>query len=656
MKIIFMTNPDTLTALPYLKALLQSRHRLIGIVTPKRGLKKNLLRSFWNYGMSFFVMRLKGVLRARVQFWRRRSGLLPDDKEYLSVEEFLLDHSLPHLKPASLKEAHFLQELQKGGPDLILVSTLSQKLEGEILRLPRYGCVNLHAGILPQERGPAGPFWALYYDQTKTGVTFHQMTGQFDQGDILFQKEVPVLALDTEASLSQRIAQAGAQALSVFLDQLEKGSLHPRPQGKGEFRRRPYRQERKELQVRLLKRKVSHFGIFKRIFPVTATPIHFSDVSTVFKMGDPQALFLFEEALARYVNRRFAVTTGSGKGALYLILKTLSRRSPKREVVLPAYTDAGLILSIQKAGCIPRLCDISLEYLNFSLRNLERSISQETLAVVLTEMFGFSSPLEELLAYLKTKKIPTIEDSAQSFGGGYQGRRFGSLGDVSFVSFGKGKNLPTFGGGAILTDDVQWAQEMKQESRKLPSSFRDRFSCPFLLLGQAAVVRPWIYGTVRGWLSPFRSRSVPKEIHLASLTAAQARVGLSLLKRLDALTERRRQNGFFWYSHLKTVQGLRVPQPADPDGAGYPQFPILFEEVEKRKRAQGALEKIGVESSIFYPYALHHLFPELGEGKGKDPFPNATWVSQRLLTLPVHPFLDKEHLLFAARCLKETLE
>ena len=644
-----MTNPETPTAAPYAEALLRGSHPFVGVVIPERGLGgRSFLRSLQDYGWQFFWMRIKEMLRARIRFWLKRTSLFPVQKTYLSTEEFLLDHPLPLLKPRSLREPTFLKELRNWQPDLILVSTLSHKVPPDLLTLPRHGCINLHAGLLPDERGPAGPFWALYYDQAKTGVTFHRMTEQFDRGEILFQEEVPVFLSDTESSLSQRIAQTGAESLCRFLDDLEKGALRPRPQTNGEFRRRPHRRHRKELHAKM-SRRASRWGPFRKMYPVTATPIPFSDFSSFFRKGGGEE---FEAALGRWAGRRFALTTGSGKGALYLILKEWVKRSARREVILPAYTDAGLVLSIQKAGCTARLCDVSLDDFGFSLDGLRKSISEKTLAVVWVEMFGLSGPSEEAFSLLKREGILVVEDCAQSFGGGYRGKRFGSFGDASFLSLGRGKNLPTFWGGAILTDDAPLAEALKKECRDLPHPFRDRATAPFFLLGQSTVVHPWIYGALREFLFPLRSRSVPTEIRLSSLTDAQAKIGLSLLTRLEELTRERGKNGSLWRIQLETIRGIRLPRPTDPDGAAYPQFPILFEEISKRTKAQEILKGVGIESSVFYPHAVDGPFPALGD---QGHFPNAQWIAQRILTVPVHPFLDEERICLAARSLREGL-
>ncbi|HIE33246.1 MAG TPA: methionyl-tRNA formyltransferase [Thermodesulfobacteriaceae bacterium] len=146
------------------------------------------------------------------------------------VKEVALEADLPVFEPERIKDSAFLADLAKLAPDLIVVAAYGKILPKEILDLPRYGCWNIHASLLPKYRGAAPIQWALINGERETGITIMQMDEGLDTGPILLQKSLTIGEDETFGELYQRLAQLGAEALMEALELFKVGQLSPRPQ------------------------------------------------------------------------------------------------------------------------------------------------------------------------------------------------------------------------------------------------------------------------------------------------------------------------------------------------------------------------------------------------------------------------------------------
>jgi len=146
------------------------------------------------------------------------------------VKTLALQHGLPLLQPEKVKEENFIQWLKGKNPDLIVVVAFGQILPPKILRIPLYGCINLHASLLPKYRGAAPINWALINGEEATGVTTILMNEWMDTGDILLQRETKIEQEDDALTLSHRLSTLGAKLLLETISQLKKGSLTSMPQ------------------------------------------------------------------------------------------------------------------------------------------------------------------------------------------------------------------------------------------------------------------------------------------------------------------------------------------------------------------------------------------------------------------------------------------
>ncbi len=168
-----------------------------------------------------------------------------------AVKQLALAHGIPVLQPDKLRDPAFLEQVRQLSPEAILVAAYGKILPRSLLDLPPRGAINVHGSLLPKYRGAAPIQRALLAGDPATGVTIMQMNERMDAGDILLQQEVPIRPDDTSASLSARMAEAGAALLVETLDRLERGEVRPEAQREQEATLAPMvRKEEGEIDWR----------------------------------------------------------------------------------------------------------------------------------------------------------------------------------------------------------------------------------------------------------------------------------------------------------------------------------------------------------------------------------------------------------------------
>src|SRR5512143_8255 len=137
---------------------------------------------------------------------------------------------LPVMQPPKLRAAEAMEQLVAWSPDLIVVAAFGQILRPAVLGLPKYGCINVHASLLPRWRGAAPIQAAVLAGDEETGVTIMKMDEGVDTGGILAQRALAIAPDETSGSLAERISEAGARLLVETLPAYLTGQLQPRPQ------------------------------------------------------------------------------------------------------------------------------------------------------------------------------------------------------------------------------------------------------------------------------------------------------------------------------------------------------------------------------------------------------------------------------------------
>ncbi len=187
MKAVFMGTPDI--AAEVLKSLLNSKHEIIAVVTqPDRpkGRGKELAKS--------------------------------------PVKLIAEERGIPVLQPERVKAPEVVEQLRALQPDIILVAAFGQIISKDILDIPPYGCINVHASLLPEYRGAAPIQWAILDGKATTGITIMRMDEGIDTGDMICSVEIPITKEETGGSLHDKLAAAGGPLLLSAMEQIAEGT------------------------------------------------------------------------------------------------------------------------------------------------------------------------------------------------------------------------------------------------------------------------------------------------------------------------------------------------------------------------------------------------------------------------------------------------
>ena len=140
------------------------------------------------------------------------------------VKETALKYNLPVYQPKKVREPEFVELLRSLKPDVMVVAAFGQIITKEILEMPKYGCINVHASLLPAYRGAAPIQWAVIYGDKESGVTIMQMDEGIDTGDMIEKAVVPIAEDETGGSLFDKLRHTGAKLCVKVLKDLEEGT------------------------------------------------------------------------------------------------------------------------------------------------------------------------------------------------------------------------------------------------------------------------------------------------------------------------------------------------------------------------------------------------------------------------------------------------
>ena len=150
------------------------------------------------------------------------------------VKACALKYGIPVLQPVKIREPEEIKRLSALEADIFVVAAYGQILSEEILRMPRFGCVNIHASLLPKYRGAAPIQWVILNGEKETGITIMQMDKGVDTGDMLMKCVIPIEKRETGESLHDKLCEAGARLITEALLKIEKGELRPEKQNEEE--------------------------------------------------------------------------------------------------------------------------------------------------------------------------------------------------------------------------------------------------------------------------------------------------------------------------------------------------------------------------------------------------------------------------------------
>ena len=330
----------------------------------------------------------------------------------------------------------------------------------------------------------------------------------------------------------------------------------------------------------------------------------------------------FEALLRDYLAAPSAQTCISATGGLLMALLALDLQ-PEEEVITTPMTFAATLNTIVLAGGRPRLVDVQRGTYNLDVEQLAAAINPRTRAIVPVHFAGLPADLDPLYALADQHGLRVIEDAAHAIGSEYKGRKIGSFGDTQVFSFHPNKNITTGEGGCVVTRDAR----MRERIELLRFHGIDRNAFPEL-----------------------KKKGLPNyDIALAgykfNMMDLQAALGLHQLPQLDAFNQRRRELVERYYRAFAGCRGLILPQrpPYAHQHAWHLFAPLVNTGPAglSREDFMLALKAEGIGAGLHYQAIHLGRFYQETFGFRRGDFPQAEFISDRVVSLPLFPSLTE---------------
>ena len=312
----------------------------------------------------------------------------------------------------------------------------------------------------------------------------------------------------------------------------------------------------------------------------------------------------FENLFASYCNTKHAIGVSSGTDALLLALKSLGIRDGD-EVITSPFTFFATAGSICNTGAKPVFVDIEPESFNIRPDLIEKCISKKTKAIIPVHLYGQCADMDPILEIAKKHDIKVIEDSAQSIGAEYKGRKSGSMGDLGCFSFFPSKNLGGLGDGGMVTCNSDELEEL-------------------IYMLRIHGGNPKNYYPVLG----INGR----------LDTIQASVLIKKLRHIDLWCEKRREKASYYTERMK---GLNLVKPKAKKFNKH-VFHLYVIRVQERDRFIEHLRANNIDCAVHYPVPQHlqKCLAYLGYKEGD--MPEAERAAKETVSLPIFPEITKE--------------
>jgi perosamine synthetase len=304
----------------------------------------------------------------------------------------------------------------------------------------------------------------------------------------------------------------------------------------------------------------------------------------------------FEKEFSRFIGTEYGLTVSNGTTALHLALSALGIKSGD-EVIVPDLTFISPINAVLYNNAIPVLCDIDKNNWCIDSKKIENLITNKTKAIIVVHLYGNSADMDEIMDIAKKHNLYVIEDTAESLGTTYKGKKLGSIGDIGCFSFYGNKTMTTGEGGFCTTNNKELYEKML--------ILRDH--------GMTSKKRYW-------------HEFIGYNYRMTNLQAA---LGVAQLERIDYFIKRKHKIGSIYNERLKNKVYLH-PEGNDYNGT-YWLYSILMENENDRDNLMDFLYKNGIDTRRFF-YPVHVMPPY--KKYTKEDYPVSTDISKRGINLP----------------------
>nr|MBA4405139.1 hypothetical protein [Nanoarchaeum sp.] len=369
----------------------------------------------------------------------------------------------------------------------------------------------------------------------------------------------------------------------------------------------------------------------------------------------------FERKFAEYHSAQHALATGSCRISFYLVIRALNIRDGD-EVILPAFNMSAFpkILKLNKIK--PIFVDIDRKTLNIDVRKIEKSITCKTKAIVAVHLFGSPCDMDDIVDIARRYNLALIEDCANTIAATYKGKLVGTFGDAACFSFGFSKDIPTFGGGIVLTNNEALYKKIKQiySEFTFPGKFETFkiFVKNFIVMlatckGMFSLVTyPFILLTKLVNSDIFGDLFEEKDDMITSIKKRrymnfQGLIAIDRLNNLPKLQTKRIVNARIYNKLLGNINSIKIPETSFDGNHVYWKYPVW---VEDRAQVVREFIKHGIDCRGVQAYDCNNyrIFNEF-----KRNCPISEEASKKVLTLPVYSDLNEKDIIFISNLLRD---
>jgi len=334
----------------------------------------------------------------------------------------------------------------------------------------------------------------------------------------------------------------------------------------------------------------------------------------------------FEKSLCSFTGASHAIAVNSGTSALDIAVGALGFPAGS-EIITTPFTFAASANCALYNGCKPVFADINPHTLNIDPAQVEKKITKKTKAIVCVDYAGQPCQMGELSELAKKHGLVLIEDAAHSLGAKYNGKKVGTLADLTTFSFHPVKHITTGEGGAVATQDEGLAAKLRMLRNhgidKAPSE-RQGYLYDMKMLGKN-----------------YR------------ITDFQCALGVSQMKKLPQFLSRRREIAKLYEKELSSAGGVSTPTVLPNVLHAYHLFPVLLDEPKIRDRVFESMRKKGIGVNVHYiPVYKFSYYQKLGYADLQCRSAESAYA--RLLTLPMHFGITAQDVHHICKCLIES--
>jgi perosamine synthetase len=371
-----------------------------------------------------------------------------------------------------------------------------------------------------------------------------------------------------------------------------------------------------------------------RLFKPSIGADELKNIRQVFKsswLGYGPLVKKFEEKFAKFIGTKYAVAVNSGTAALHLAL-LCNNFKKKGKVLVPSITFSATAASVLYCGLIPKFVDVKKEDLTIDFEDIKKKYSKDCVAIICVHMGGHPSEMEKIRPWAKKKNLVLIEDSAESCGSVYKGKKLGNWSDISCFSFEEKKIITTGDGGMICLNNRTLYKKIKS------------------LSFHGWNVDPWSRHkksfekknkTTKHW--NYEIKNLGYKYNMNDYMAA---MGLAQLKKVGKFNFKRKE---ILKKYLEGIKNLKFIKPTYPYKLKDSSYWLFSVKTQYRDILIEYLKKKNISTAVhFVPLPLNKIYKKYNKGNIK----NSIKIWKEIVSLPFYPDLNDQKIKYIINCLK----